>query len=1154
MSSADYVSVWSHAPSAQQLGVLDNPELHGTPVQDFLSGVSSGGWQAGFYTAPPCHDLDACNALSHYPLWQEVWQEVLEVDELPEGFVEVAVFGASPGESTAASPGVSGEQKAPEPLNPELVAVKLKPCSEYLTPEQLGQLTALCREYAHVFSVNEEVGEFPASLVPPLTIDIVPGAIPCRQHPYSTSKFEEDWLREQVGKMASVGLVRRSTKGQWVSPIVIVRSGGKLRLCVNYQKLNAATVPDAHPMPRVDQVVSRMSGCRYITHMDVRRGFWHLPIAEEDCHKTAFATPWGEVWEFTRCPFGLVHAPAAYQRAMDTAMSGVSGCSVYMDDTYVYSKTWEEHLASLRGVFQRCSQYNIKLNWEKCGFAAPEVKCLGYVVGVNGLKVDDEKVAAITQLPRPRNAKGVKNFLGMAGYFRQFIEHFAELSAPLVYLTRKQVPFKWCDKCEEAFVAIKAALVAAPCLRLPDWDRPFLLHVDWSKVAVGCYLSQEDDGGAEFPVAFASRLLTPAEQRYAPLEGECLALVWATHKFRYYLFGREFTVFTDHRSLEWLQQTRFNNPKVERWALRLQEFRFRIVYKEGEKNVVADCLSRACAAQLQGFPVSVAPGLLKVGAAWPEFASSGKQAELDAVACSVCDHPGGADNMVVCEKCEQCYHLRCLIPPMTTVPSGDWFCPACDPLFNNGLLELFRADTPLSYAAGDPYTRPELLSFLQTGEFPITPEGADPACVARIRAGLRNAAVSFRLHPALEGWLLVRRGGQQGATWLCCPPLQYRWDIMRLYHDALGHCGARQLVLVLHRAFHWRGLKYDAERFVKVCDACQRRRLALPELPQLQPPVVHAGPFKHVHIDLAGPFPTPMVSVYGQIRRALPGEEGQKGYVVLMVDYFTKAAEFTVVHSKHAAQVAAAVYNTWVCRYGVPEFVTTDNGGEFEAEFTHMLQRLGVEHWHTSANHPASNGAVERLVQSFKGIMARLVNDHPEHWVKMVPQVRMAYMSRVHAAVGVTPFEMLHGVQPRLATSAQVPGAVEPAAVVPLSEQEYVSYLQRLLQGLHGRALQGIREQFARNQEHWQRRRSDFTRKGDHNIQVGHLVLVLDERPDTALSSRVHGPYRVVKLIKDGAVAVLESGNTALKPQKVQFTKWVGNLARYYDERAVFGQ
>jgi len=376
-------------------------------------------------------------------------------------------------------------------------------------------------------------------------------------------------------------------------------------------------------------------------------------------------------------------------------------------------------------------------------------------------------------------------------------------------------------------------------------------------------------------------------------------LVWATHKFRYYLHGRQFLVHTDHKSLEWLQSTRFDNNKVERWALRLQEFAFAVVYKPGEENVVADCLSRFCGLQLVHVPSALQTAVLYtcgVRGNWSGLAA--KQADLDSVPCVMCDHPGGWDNMAICDKCNDCYHLRCVFPPMSTVPSGAWFCPRCDPVYRNW-QELYCANPPLQYHEHDPHLNAELLVYLEGGMYddllPLDPK--------RARA-IKHLACAVRLHPdpLRQGWLLVRRKRHNGGiVWLTCPPLEYRWDLLRVYHDALGHCGAQQMLLHVQQYFHWGGIKEDAQQFVRVCEACQKRRLALPELPDLRPPVLHAGPFRHIHVDLAGPFPTPMISIHGKITDV---KEPVKAYVVLMIDYFTKAAEFYVIYSKQPVAVA----------------------------------------------------------------------------------------------------------------------------------------------------------------------------------------------------------------------------------------------------------
>jgi len=205
----------------------------------------------------------------------------------------------------------------------------------------------------------------------------------------------------------------------------------------------------------------------------------------------------------------------------------------------------------------------------------------------------------------------------------------------------------------------------------------------------------------------------------------------------------------------------------------------------------------------------------------------------------------------------------------------------------------------VEYHSHDPHLNAELLVYLEGDMYddllPLDPK--------RARA-IKHLACAVRLHPdpLRQGWLLVRRKRHNGGiVWLTCPPLEYRWDLLRVYHDALGHCGAQQMLLHVQQYFHWGGIKEDAQQFVRVCEACQKRRLALPELPDLRPPVLHAGPFRHIHVDLAGPFPTPMISIHGKITDV---KEPVKAYVVLMIDYFTKAAEFYVIYSKQPVAVA----------------------------------------------------------------------------------------------------------------------------------------------------------------------------------------------------------------------------------------------------------
>ena len=717
--------------------------------------------------------------------------------------------------------------------------------------------------------------------------------------------------------------------------------------------------------------------------------------------------------------------------------------------------------------------------------------------------------------------------------------------------------FSWDEQCDYAFQALKSALTSAPILRLPKWGQPFILCTDWSKTAIGAVLSQIDtETGLEHPVAFASRSCTSAESRYSPTEGELLALVWAcTLKFRHYLFGYHFTVHTDHAALQWLKTARFQNSKLERWALRLQEFSFEVKHRAGKDNVVADCLSRSA------MPLESS---IQISNVWPEHYLS--QKEIDDVPCTLCNDAAGWDNMVICEGCQRCFHLRCLIAPQTVAPSGNWYCPVCDPQFLN-LDELKDENTPLTYHPKDPHLSPLLRDFLERGE--------DAFLTADVTAATKRSILHRAKHHKLykvKGWFLVFKRLRAGIQrWLVCPPLEYRWDVIRVIHETLGHAGIEQTLTVLHQHFHWPGLKSDVADYRKACDSCQKQSLIQHSPPDLQKPVIR-GPMKHVHIDLAGPFKTPTYSPYGQLQKDVPQF---KSWVVLMIDYFTKTAEFAPVPGKEPHFIAKVFYDFWVSRYGVPDFLTSDNGTEFSNEFSHMLLRLGIKHIQTSAYPPASNGVVERLVQSFKSILSRHVNDHYSSWIQALPHIRSAYMNRIHSTLKVTPNEMLFGHPVKLPMAVdftvsslqdessketndihqasasrseishlygqpelQIPDCQDPAA--------YLSEIREKISSLDSKAFELIHQQFQDNSQSIIRRKQERNSKPLH-LKIGDLVLELDDSSGP-LQAKARGPYRVIAL--KNQIVVLQTQSTNFKDIR-QFERHITRLVKYYDKSSI---
>ena len=395
--------------------------------------------------------------------------------------------------------------------------------------------------------------------------------------------------------MEAEGIIEQSSS-EWASPIMLVKKkDNSLRLCVDYRKLNGLTPMDAYPMPRIDDLIDKLGKAKYITTLDLTRGYWQVPLKPEARSKTAFVTPFG-LYQFTVMPFGLSGAPATFQRMMDNLTRGLSeSTGAYLDDLVIYSSTWKDHLRQVRAVLSRLRGAGLTAKPRKCQFGMSKCIYLGHVVGSGTVSPDPSKLEAIRSFPIPTTKKQVRAFLGLTGYYRRFIPDFASVATPLSDLTRKSAPEKvvWATQCNRAFTELKRRLCSEPILKSPDFDRPFVLQTDASDRGIGAVLSQTDADGLEHPVAYFSRKLLPREEKYATIEKECLAIKLAVEAFSVYLLGRHFTIQTDHRSLEWLDRLKGSNAKLTRWSLALQPYHFTIKHRPGAQNNNADALSRA---------------------------------------------------------------------------------------------------------------------------------------------------------------------------------------------------------------------------------------------------------------------------------------------------------------------------------------------------------------------------------------------------------------------------------------------------------------------------------------------------------------------------------------------------------------------------------
>ncbi|GFT85674.1 retrovirus-related Pol polyprotein from transposon 297 [Trichonephila clavipes] len=361
---------------------------------------------------------------------------------------------------------------------------------------------------------------------------------PINQRAYRVSPTERRIIHEEVQKMLVEGIVQPS-ESPWSSPIVLVR-----RFCVDYRKLNSVTKKDVYPLPRIDDTLDCLKGAIFFSSMDLRSGYWQIEIDEADREKTAFITPEG-LYEFKVMPFGLCNAPATFERMMDNLLRHFKWtmCLCYLDDIIVFSETFEDHLIRLRLVLKCLQEAGLKLNSKKCLFAAQEVKILGHLVSSNGVRPDPDKIKAVRNFPTPKNIHDIRSFLGLCSYFRRFIKGFCYLAEPLQSLLKSGVEFHWGPEEVEAFNSLKKALTSDPVLGMYD-ERAFTeIHTDASGYGIGAVLVQIQNN-VEKVIAYASRTLTKAEKNYSTTERECLAIVWATNKFRLtysgntLLFGR----------------------------------------------------------------------------------------------------------------------------------------------------------------------------------------------------------------------------------------------------------------------------------------------------------------------------------------------------------------------------------------------------------------------------------------------------------------------------------------------------------------------------------------------------------------------------------------------------------------------------------------
>jgi hypothetical protein len=506
---------------------------------------------------------------------------------------------------------------------------------DYAISDKAGRgLEEMLKEYEDIFSTGPtDIGH--AKLI---TMDIDTGdSPPIAQQPYKVPLKHLEWLQQELNQLERAGVIEECVS-QWASPIVIVPKKAapglppQKRLCVDYRALNSLLPPVVNPttkakgiltfvpLPRIDDLLGRLCGAKIFTSLDCTQGYHHIALSPEAQLKSAFVTPLGK-FKFNKVPFGLAQAPAYFQLLINHITKGFPFVFAYLDDILIYSKNEMEHLAHLKQVFDRLREHDLKLKRRKCDFFKEELQYLGHLLGGSGIRPVPGKVQAIQDMPPPTTTREVRQVLGLAGYYRKFVPHYANVVKPLTRLCRQTPEFEWNPAAEKAFGILKEFMSKAPILSYPDPSRPFVLYTDASKYAWGGCLMQtaispEDALKATgatpevlenykracptlayekeklHPITYVSKQFQGSQLNWAALTKEAYAIYRGVLKLQFYIKGVPVVIRTDHLPLEKMLKKNTASEMVNNWALELESYYITIEHVPGVRNALADVLSR----------------------------------------------------------------------------------------------------------------------------------------------------------------------------------------------------------------------------------------------------------------------------------------------------------------------------------------------------------------------------------------------------------------------------------------------------------------------------------------------------------------------------------------------------------------------------------
>ena len=419
-------------------------------------------------------------------------------------------------------------------------------------------------------------------------------AQPIKQHPYRVNPIKLKAMREEIQYMLKHDIIEPCIS-DFSSPSMLVPKPDKsYRFITDYRRINAVTKKDSFPIPRIEDCIDKIGKAKFVSKIDMLKGFWQVALTDRAKQISAFVTPDGQ-YRYRRMAFGMVNSSATFQRLVNIVISGLEGCQAYIDDLIIYSDTWEEHMIRIRALFKRLADANLTVNLAKSDFCKATVEYLGHEIGQGQVKPVRAKIDAIANYSEPKDKKSLMRYLGAVGYYRRFCVNFSTITYPLTELLAKNVKYIWSEECSNAFNKIKRLLTTSPVLITADYTEQFTLFVDASDVGAGAVITQRGNDETDHPVSFYSKKFDKHQRNYSTIEKECLSLILALQHFDVYINVtlHPVIIYTDHNPLTFINRMKNSNQKILRWSLIMQAYNIDIRHIKGKHNVIADALSRA---------------------------------------------------------------------------------------------------------------------------------------------------------------------------------------------------------------------------------------------------------------------------------------------------------------------------------------------------------------------------------------------------------------------------------------------------------------------------------------------------------------------------------------------------------------------------------